>query len=87
VSYKINLRCYILFPRSITYEMNESLQVEIFFEGEVLAILESFQKRKSLGLNVLSVEFFLGFYDLIKEYLLKIVQESQRSSKILGVLE
>jgi hypothetical protein len=30
------------------------------------------------------VEFFLGFYDLIKEDLLKVIQESQQSGKIIG---
>jgi hypothetical protein len=74
-----------LFPRKIYDEVNESLLAEIE-EEEVLATLEAFQISKILGLDGLSVEFFLGFYDLIKEDLLKTVQESQRSSKVLGAL-
>jgi hypothetical protein len=32
------------------------------------------------------VEFFLGFYDLLKEDLLKVVKESQASGRIFGPL-
>jgi len=46
-----------------------------------LATLEAFQKSKIPGLDGLLV-FFLGSYDLIKEDLLKTVQESQRSSQV-----
>jgi hypothetical protein len=51
-----------------------------------LATLEAFQKSKSQGPDGLSVEFFLGLYDLIKEDLLKVVQESEKCSKIHGSL-
>jgi hypothetical protein len=33
------------------------------------------QKGKSPGLDGLIVEFFIGFYDLLKENMLKMVQE------------
>ena len=45
-----------------------------------------FQKGKSPGPNGLIIEFFQGFYDLVKEDLLKAVQESQRVGKVLGDL-
>jgi hypothetical protein len=77
------LKVVEIFPRSFTVDMNEYLQAEIL-EGEVLAIIEAFQKRKIPGPDWLIVEIFLGFYDLLKGDLLKVVQESQQSGKILG---
>jgi hypothetical protein len=90
--FKESLRCPImeilkvfkLIPRSFTEEMNESLQAEIS-EGEVLATLESFHKNKILGLDE-TKENFLGLYDLLKEDLLKVVQESQQSRNLLALL-
>jgi hypothetical protein len=66
------LKVIELIPISISEEMNESLRDEVQ-EGEILAMLEAFQKSNRLGLDGLTVEFFLGFYDLVKEYLLKII--------------
>jgi hypothetical protein len=42
------------------------------------------QKWKSPQTDRLMVEFFLGFYDMLKEDILKVVRESQRSGKVLG---
>jgi hypothetical protein len=44
------------------------------------------QKGKSLGPYGLTIQFLLGFYDLIKEDLLLVVRESQRLGKMLGVM-
>ena len=44
------------------------------------------QKDKSPSPDGLTIEFFQGFYDLVKEDLLKTVQESQRVGKLLGAL-
>jgi hypothetical protein len=44
------------------------------------------QKGKILVLDDLTVELFMGFYNMMKEDLLKVVQESQSSSKVLGAL-
>jgi hypothetical protein len=65
--------------RSFSEEMNESLHVDIL-EGGILPTISSFQKSKSLGYDSPTIEFFLGFFNLIKNDLLKAVQESQRSS-------
>lgn len=40
------------------------------------------KKGKSPGLDGLKVEFFIGFYDLLKDNLLKVVHESKRTSRI-----
>jgi hypothetical protein len=58
----------------------------VISKGEILSTLTSFQKSKSLGSNGLIVEFFLGFFNLIKEDLLKVVLESQSLSKVLSSL-
>ena len=49
-------------------------------------IVYSFQKGESPGPDGLTIEFFQGFFDLVKEDLLKVVQESQRAGKVLGAL-
>ena len=69
----------------ISEEMNNSLKEEITKE-ELEKIVHSFQKGKSPGLDGLTIEFFQEFYDLVKEDLLKVVQESQRAEKVLGAL-
>ena len=63
--------------------MNDSLTKEVM-EEELCSTIYSFQNGKNPRTDGFSVEFFLGFYDLIKEYLLKVVIESQHSRKFLG---
>jgi hypothetical protein len=46
-------------------EMNQALE-EMVSELEVLVAFTSMQKGKSLGPGGLTIEFFIGFYDLIK---------------------
>jgi len=72
-----------LFPRFFSEEMNDIILTDIS-EEEVLCTLKDFQKRKSLGPDRLTVEFYLGFFYLIKRDILKVVQESQSSGKMLG---
>jgi hypothetical protein len=52
--------------------MNASLEYNIL-EEYILAMLSSLKKGKSPSPNGLIVEFYLGFYDLIKIGLLKMV--------------
>jgi hypothetical protein len=52
-------------------------------QNEVLATLSSMQRGKSPRPDGLTMEFYVGFYDLIKDDLLKVVQESQRAKKNL----
>jgi hypothetical protein len=63
--------------------MNRALTEKVTKE-EVHDTLFSMQKGRVIGLDGLIVEFYVGFYDLIKEYILKVVRESQNSSKMLG---
>jgi len=60
------------FPSVVCEEMNEVLSEEVS-DQEVLVALNSIQKLKSLGPNGFPVDFYLGFYDLIKDDLLLIV--------------
>jgi len=45
-----------------------------------------FKKGNIPGPGGLMVEFYLGFYDFLKEDLMKAVQESKISRKVLGVM-
>ena len=74
-----------LFPKMIDEEMNILLKAEVT-EEELEKVAYSCQKGKSPSSDGLTIEFFQGFYDLVKEYLLKTVQESQRVGKVLGAL-
>ena len=69
--------------------MNNSLKKEVTRE-ELEKIVYSLQKGKSRGKSPgpdgITIEFFQGFYDLVKEDLLKVVQESQRARKVLAAL-
>jgi len=65
--------------------MNGSFQVEST-EGGIQSTLTSFQKCKSLGPGILTIEFYIGFYAFIKNNLLKVSQESQKSKNNVGFL-
>ena len=58
--------------------MNIHLKAEVT-EEELEKVVYSCQKGKILGSDGLTIKFFQGFYDLVKEDLLKTVQESQRA--------
>lgn len=66
-------------------DMNSALTKDVN-ESELEYILKSLQKGKIPSPNGLTIELFLGFYDLLKEDLLLVVKESQRSGKVLGSL-
>ena len=69
----------------INEEMNNFLKEEVI-EEELEKIVYSFQKGRIPSTDGLTVEFFQGFCALVKEDLLKVVQESQRAGKVLGAL-
>jgi hypothetical protein len=50
------------------------------------ATLFSMKRGKSVGLDNLSVEFYICLFDLMKKDLPKVVCESKRSGKVMGVL-
>ena len=79
------LKVLSMFPRLINEEMNNSMKEEVT-EEELEKIVYSFQKGKSSGPNGFTIEFFQGFFDLVKRDLIKVVQDSQRAGKVLGAL-
>ena len=50
--------------------------MEEVIEEELRNIVSTFQRGKSLGPDGFTVDLFLGFYDLFKDDLLKVVKES-----------
>ena len=57
-------------------EGNQDLSAEVI-EVELRDTLQSFQKDKSLGPDDWSIEFYLGFFDLIGGNILKVIEESR----------
>ena len=54
-----------MFPRMIDEEMNILLKAEVI-EEELEKVVYSYQKGKIPGPDGITVEFFQGFYDLVK---------------------
>jgi hypothetical protein len=63
--------------------MKKSLQEEVS-EAEVQSTLFSMKRGKILGPDGFIVDFFIIFYDLVKNELLIIVRESKKLGKMLG---
>jgi uncharacterized protein with ParB-like and HNH nuclease domain len=51
---------------------------------ELQQTLQSFQRDKSPRIDVLSMEFFLGCYEFIENYLRRVVEATRTTRKILG---
>jgi hypothetical protein len=54
-------------------------------EKELLEVLHYFQKGKSTGPDGWSIEFYMGFYDLLGSDILKVVEESRKNGHICWV--
>jgi hypothetical protein len=72
-----------LFPSSVRREENE-IMIEEVSKEELKVGMASFQKDKSSRLEGWMVELFIGFYDMLEEELLKVVEDTKRSGKVLG---
>ena len=70
-----------LFPRFADVEENKNLMEEVSME-ELKDVIHSFQKDKSPGSDGWKIEFYLGFFDLIGEDLLEVVDECRKSRVI-----
>lgn len=73
------------FQHVFSEEMNKSLEEEVT-ESKLRHALSSMSNGRSLGLDRYTMEFFKSFYDLLKDYLLLLVRESQREGKVYGPL-
>jgi hypothetical protein len=47
-------------------------------------VLSSFKQDKIPGPDGLPIELYLGFYDLLEEDLLRVIEEVKSSGKVLG---
>jgi len=70
------------FPNFVNNEENLDLMKEVG-KDELLQTLQSFLRDKSTGLDGLLVEFFLGCYEFIEEYLSKVVGATRIIGKML----
>eukprot|EP00253_Pinus_taeda_P020940 PITA_20940 len=75
------MRVAELFPRYIEQEDYEELQKEVTMV-ELEATLKWFKKDKSPGPNGWTIEFYLAFFDILGNDLLKIVEDSKRRGRI-----
>ena len=66
-----------LFPRFADVEEKSELMDEVSME-ELKEVLHSFQKDKSPGPNSWTIELYLGFFELLGEDLLEVVEESRK---------
>jgi hypothetical protein len=74
-----------LFPRFFDEEVNAGMEAVVSKE-ELKVLLSSFKKRKSPNLNNWTIEVYLGFYDLLEEDLLRVIEESKLPKKNLGAM-
>jgi hypothetical protein len=77
------IRVASLFPCFLDQEKNQHLTFEVI-KKELEGVLHSFAKDKSLRLDELPVEYFLGCFDFIWDDLLKIVEYSKIAKQILA---
>ena len=64
---------------------NDNMRLmEVITDNELLKILHSFQKDKSLRPDGWPVEFYIGFFDLVRVDLLKVVEESRLVGHVHG---
>jgi hypothetical protein len=71
------------FPNLVNDEYNDRL-LEIPSKEELEFMFHTFQKDQSLRLDYWHVELWLGFYDIIEETLLRVVDHSRRLGKMLA---
>jgi hypothetical protein len=69
------------FPRLVGEEENERMYREVSRE-ELLYVLNSFKKDRSPGPDGWTVEFYIEFFDLLGEDLLRVVEEVRTSGRV-----
>eukprot|EP01018_Ginkgo_biloba_P034237 Gb_24170 [translate_table: standard] len=77
------LKLTSFFPSFVSEEDNRRMMEE-FSKDELKEVLDSFQKDKSPGPDGWPVEFFLGFLEVIEKELLRVIEESRVSGKMLA---
>jgi hypothetical protein len=77
------LKIVSIFLRFINHEENRNLMVEIS-KDELLNIVLSFQRDKNPSPDGLPIEFLLGCYVFLENYLLKVVKYTCSTGQILA---
>jgi hypothetical protein len=75
------IKLALYFPSFMDEEGNRELYAEVT-EAELKDTLQSFQKDKIPGPDDWSIEFYLGFFDLIGGDILKVIEESILNGRI-----
>jgi hypothetical protein len=75
------IKLALYFPNFVDEQGNQYLFAEVT-EAELKETLHIFQKDKSPGPDGWTIEFYRGFFDLIRENLLKVVEESRTNGII-----
>eukprot|EP01018_Ginkgo_biloba_P022601 Gb_35090 [translate_table: standard] len=63
-------------------KVNNQMLMEEVSKDELQIVLTSFKKDKSLGPDGWTIEFYSGFYDLLEEDLLRVIEEVKNSGKV-----
>jgi hypothetical protein len=69
------VRLALFFPSFVDEEDNRVLMVEVT-EEQLKEVLHSFHKDKSLGPDGWTIDFSLGFYEIVGTSIPKVVEES-----------
>lgn len=72
-----------LFPRMVVLEDNVKIFAAISLK-ELEAILHQFKKYESPDPNGWTIEFFMGFFNILGEDLLRVVEEIRISGRLLS---
>jgi hypothetical protein len=79
------VRISSLYPSMVTEDEADSLFNPVTLE-EIKSVLVKFNKDRSPGPDGWTTEFFISFFDLVGEDLLKMVEDSRRNGKLCGGL-
>jgi len=80
------MRVAELFPRFIDQDDTEEVQKEVTM-AELEATLKWFKKDKSPGPDGWTIEFYLAFFKVLGNDLLRIVEESRRRGRISSAIK
>jgi hypothetical protein len=69
---------------SFVLEEDNGILMEEVSKAELKDVLHRFQKDKSPSPDGWLVEFFLGFYEIIGDDLLRVIEESRTSGRVLA---
>jgi hypothetical protein len=75
----------LYFPSFVDEENNQNIFAEVT-KTKLRDTMQRFQKDKILGLDGWTIEFYLGFFNLIGKDIVKVIEESRLNGRIHGPL-